>query len=737
MKNPPANLKKTPSTVGNAGSQKAKRNLKKEETSDDLEEWKKAKQLLKPKDQLELTDAELKEIIPKQLTSTNPQIPEGLIEWSYLQAAFVQLPSPGNMVTVFSQEGTLLHKESEEARQQMVEMGIDPSEFFSSEVTLIPEATPEPSIHEQEPEPEATEEEAAKEEDAESRVTVMEEEEEKGPEPEKQEEPEEADEDEGEIAIEKKAPPKTGGKPRKLTNQFNFCERAALTYNNPTRSQETQTTPPPMASFSANVLQWVIYDAYQADYAVQEQERERERREKMGLPPKIHVKKTPQQLTDEMQGRLFEATKVLERMINQNTYNEMAKDYKYWEDPSDEYREEEGTLLPLWKFTYNKTVKHTVTDLEWNPYYYDLFAVCFGYLDYTKPIADGCLCLFTIKNPSFPDYICMTESAVMCVDIHAKYPYMVVIGLYDGSVQVFNVQATCKEPAYKSNSVTNKHRGIVWEVKWAPDLPDGELNFFSVAGDGKINNWVLMQNDLSVTTITTLYLDQAPVPGPDGTMLKVKACASCVKIHPNKPQIYLVGTEEGLIFKCSVAYSSMYLLTYKAHQLPVYRIDFNRYNTDIFISCSSDWRVKVWEDNRLEPLFVFDVGDRVGDVKWAPYSSTVFACVTSEGKVCVYDLNVNKYKPICVQAIVSKKKNKITRLSFNYKSPIIVIGDDKGCVTTVKLSPNLRIPCKAPKKQQHLDQWTLQCMKLDRLLSLVREPVTLTIPPDTAGSEEQ
>lgn len=27
----------------------------------------------------------------------------------------------------------------------------------------------------------------------------------------------------------------TVGKPKKLTNQFNFCERAALTYNNPTR----------------------------------------------------------------------------------------------------------------------------------------------------------------------------------------------------------------------------------------------------------------------------------------------------------------------------------------------------------------------------------------------------------------------------------------------------------------------------------------------------------------------
>lgn len=34
-----------------------------------------------------------------------------------------------------------------------------------------------------------------------------------------------------------------------------------------------------------------------------------------------------------------------------------------------------------------------------------------------------------------------------------------------------------------------------------------------------------------------------------------------------------------------------------------------------------------------EPLFMFDLGSSVGDVKWAPYSSTVFAAATAEGKV--------------------------------------------------------------------------------------------------------
>lgn len=100
-------------------------------------------------------------------------------------------------------------------------------------------------------------------------------------------------------------------------------------------------------------------------------------------------------------------------------------------------------------------------------------------VDFMKPIDEGAVCLFTLKNPSFPDYICITDSAVMCCDTHPKYPYMVVVGLYNGSVKVYNVQATCKYPAFKSDSTLNKHTGIVWEVIFS-------INFY------KFTSWLLL-----------------------------------------------------------------------------------------------------------------------------------------------------------------------------------------------------------------------------------------------------
>ena len=54
----------------------------------------------------------------------------------------------------------------------------------------------------------------------------------------------------------------------------------------------------------------------------------------------------------------------------------------------------------------------------------------------------------------------------------------------------------------------------------------------------------------------------------------------------------------------------------------------------------------------------------------------------------MYDLSENKHEPLCEQKVV--KRAKLTKVCFNQTAPILVVGDDRGGVISLKLSPNLR-----------------------------------------------
>ena len=59
----------------------------------------------------------------------------------------------------------------------------------------------------------------------------------------------------------------------------------------------------------------------------------------------------------------------------------------------------------------------------------------------------------------------MTESGAMCLDFHPAHAHMLVAGLYDGTVCVFNLQKDRKRPLYTSLPNNGKHRDAVWQVK--------------------------------------------------------------------------------------------------------------------------------------------------------------------------------------------------------------------------------------------------------------------------------
>ncbi|KAI8819980.1 WD40-repeat-containing domain protein [Fimicolochytrium jonesii] len=620
------------------------------------EDWLPPKVLLKPPGQLTLTEAELNEELTRILNANNPHAPQNIARFNFREKVFKASPNVDHLVVHFEFDGFLTFKTTDEtappAEAPTTTSTTDTSTTADGTTTTSTEAGTGTEDEK------AAEEAKAKEEDDKKP---------KGP----------------------------------LRNQFNFSERAAQTINNPYRDRSTNTEPPPQRTFSDTVTQWSIFDAYMEDQQQKERAKVKapaptphksaKEEDKNLLPTETHTEDVYYKNTE-----LRKALIVVERMANQNTFDEIAQDYKFYEDAMDDMNPGKGTLLPLWKFIHEKEKRKQVTSLGWNSRFPDFFAVGYGSYDFSRQ-GPGMVAGFTLKNPSYPEFLFVTESGVMSLDFHPQHHSMLAVGLYDGSVAVYSMQEQSEAPLFKSPGKGGKHTDPVWQVSWQKDDLDGNANFFSISTDGRVMQWTLLKTELAYTDVIKLKIDLQPSPTSGDVTTNDEelfglAGGSCFDFHKKLDHLFVVGTEEGKIFKCSKEYNNQFLMSFEGHQMSVYAVRYNHFQHNIFLSASADWTVKLWDHDSNKPIMTFDLGSSVGDIAWAPYSSTVFAAATADGKVCVFDLNENKYEPICEQQVI--RKAKLTHIAFNPFEPILLVGDDKGQVISFKLSPNLRKKAK-------------------------------------------
>jgi len=507
-----------------------------------------------------------------------------------------------------------------------------------------------------------------------------------------------------------------------LRNQFNFCERSSQTFNELIRDRGISTEAPPTTNYSDTTNQWIIYDQYV------NQDRAIEKKDKPTAMKDFEFGKKKRREADPLYSDSMKMSiKLMERMVNQNAENEIYHDFKYWEDKSDEFRDGDGTLLPLWRFASEKAKRKQVTSLKWNPQYKDLFAVGFGSYDFMRQ-GSGCICCYSLKNTRFPEYVFNTDTGVCSLDWHKSNPALLAIGLYDGTVLVYDVRGRTRRPVYTSTVRTRKHTDPVWEVRWNDNEGAGGVySFNSISSDGRVSTWLLMKDKLESEELMILKLI-ATSTDDEETSLTGLAGGLCFDFSPFSPHLFLIGTEEGRIHKCSTSFSGQYLETYEGHGMAVYTVRWNYYHSNMFISASADWTVKLWDHNQKSPIMSFDLAQAVGDVAWAPYSSTCFAAVTSDGFVHIYDLNINRNERVCYQKIV--KRAKCTHINFNDGFPVLLIGDDRGGVNSLKLSPNLRLTGGGDAfkgqddlREDSMSNFDIQIRKMEYLLEMVTETV--------------
>ncbi|XP_013369893.1 PREDICTED: WD repeat-containing protein 78 [Chinchilla lanigera] len=399
-----------------------------------------------------------------------------------------------------------------------------------------------------------------------------------------------------------------------------------------------------------------------------------------------------------------EATDLLEG----EKVEEVEEEVKKEEEEEIEINTEQSTipanLERLWSFSCDLTKGLNVSSLAWNTTNPDLLAVGYGHFGF-KEQKRGLACCWSIKNPmnyvfiQWPERVYPSLYGVTTVDFSIGTPNLLAVGYYNGTIAIYNVQSSSTVPVLDSSESPQKHVGPVWQLQWIEQdrgtTGDDKREFLvSISADGRISKWVIRKgldsHDLMRLKRTTVSSNRK---GGDKekkgeALISRQAPGMCFAFHPKDTNIYLAGTEEGHIHKCSCSYNEQYLETYRGHKVslimgPVYRVTWNPFCPDIFLSCSADWGVMIWQQENLQPFLSFYTTTHVVyDVAWSPKSSYIFAAA-NESRVEIWDLHASTLDPLIVN--VANPGIKFTTVLFAKHTDCLLVGDSDGQVAVYEL----------------------------------------------------
>jgi len=503
---------------------------------------------------------------------------------------------------------------------------------------------------------------------------------------------------------------------KSMRNQLTFAERTSQSINPPIVSRECETLKLEKNNHSGILHKWDIFDKYLAIYIQHEEERKREEMiQNFGRIIPKEKKKEEEKGGALSRGSLLKTLKLVEKQIMKILNGEAYYYYREWNKEKDLIDTKQ--IFMLLAFPHNANVRNrSVTALCWNPLYEDLFAVGYGSYNFPKKkdektedneksddtLEHGYIYVFSVKNNYYPEVRYTTDSGVLCLDFHPTEFSLLVAGMYDGTIAVYDIKSKSKGPLIMCDIRTQRHMDPVWQVKWYHYYKPGEYEFYSISSDGKINRWSYFTNKNTLESEEIIILkysenqNQESLTGGidsnkgDGdTFTFGNAGGMCFDFNKNKgyENLFVLGTEEGHIYLCSVKHRGHYIQAYEGHSMGVYTVTWNPYHEKIFASCSADWTVKIWHYNVLSPLIVFDLQCSVGDITWSPWCSVIFACVTVQGDIKFFDLNRNRKK-----AIHEKKYKEIpiNHIAFNRFEHVFITGNEKGKVRLWRMADLLR-----------------------------------------------
>ncbi|KAL9649632.1 hypothetical protein ABK040_003309 [Willaertia magna] len=403
------------------------------------------------------------------------------------------------------------------------------------------------------------------------------------------------------------------------------------------------------------------------------------------------------------------------------------------------------------RITKNFTEPLAVTDLSWNCKG-NIIGVSFGRLNHNGwCLEPGYICFYYINSDIYTDFkleqkilIENEECYVMKVSFHPTKHNIIVSGTYDGVIKVYKLHQDTDTLICQSPIESYSHRDPITSLQWVKNRYDDSYLILSMSGEGKLLLWSLNNKlEVPIYAISLTYAGvnrKTSIGGSCLSFLNIYAgSAVSQKNVATTDSSFVVGTEVGKIFRMGISDAKLinsrkllqsttttnttsmkknnvifkeekYEFSYENGTGYVYTVDTNPFNKELFMSCSSDGLVRIYNIFRSKDSLTLQPSSETSmSAKFSPFRPLVVAVANSNGHLYMYDLQQSMTEPVA-DIDASGDSKQLTCVEFNkFDSTLMATGDIIGRVKIFQVSNRL---------SQLQNQEILRCNQLFSLHSL-------------------
>ncbi|KIY52881.1 dynein intermediate chain [Fistulina hepatica ATCC 64428] len=269
---------------------------------------------------------------------------------------------------------------------------------------------------------------------------------------------------------------------------------------------------------------------------------------------------------------------------------------------------------------------------------------------------DGVVAVWNLHLLERPEFVFHSQSDVLSVTFSPFHSNLIFGGTYSGQILLWDTRSK-HLPVLKTPLSAAGHTHPVYAMQMVGT--QNAHNLITSSTDGTVCSWLV---DMLAQPQETLELVHA------GHSKTGEVAITTLDFPANETTTFWIGTEEGNVYQANrydragaKAGLNQYDV-YRGHAGPVMGLHFHPLSgpvdfSDLFLTCSVDWTVKLWRAKSLakpsttphtiSPLYSFDeADDYVYDVKWHSLHPSLFGTVDGSGKFDVWNLNADTEVPV-------------------------------------------------------------------------------------------